>query len=297
VRLPARDSASRRRAAAAARRGGLDQARQRAAQLAADALLKAGRVVNRVTIPDVLGEAIEDAALVTCWGRGVVARNSYGRREIDGLPSVEDPPRVLRQLRGLARGALALGLEPEDVAHLVRRVALDSMPAARRCVLGALADGEPLSTSKVAARSGAHRHVARRHLEELEVIGVVEGVRKGAEPAEDDPDRRPVTWQLAPGGDGLLIARVFQAEVKGWHKKWVPTPPPPQIGEKEALGGTPHFVPPPAERDGQSDSNVTVDSQLEVLPPPPTPKGFVACPRCGEVHVLQGEICASCEAA
>ena len=136
-------------------------------------------------------------------------RNGYGRREIDGLADIEEPPRLIQQLHALARGLLALGQPEAAVAALCRRVALDSMPATRRAVLDVLANGEAdLSTAAVARFAGLHRHVARRTLEELEVIGIVVGHRAGAEPGDGEDDRRPCVWELA-GEDGELVAGVI----------------------------------------------------------------------------------------
>jgi hypothetical protein len=47
-------------------------------------------------------------------------------------------------------------------------------------------------------------------LQELEAIGVVEGLRSGAEDDQDD-DRRPCTWALT-GSDGEIIADVLHAQ-------------------------------------------------------------------------------------
>lgn len=230
LRLPKRDTTSKRRAARIARRGGLDDARDRLRAMATEAVTEAASQVNNIIIDDQLADALEDAALVCAWGRATVPRHGYGRREIDGLPSIEDPGRIVRQLRGLARGAVAVGLDDSYVQHLVRRVALDSMPAARRHTLDALADGEKLSTAAVAQRAGIHRHVARRQLEELEAIGVVASERDGQEPGEDEPDRRTAAWRLY-GEDGRLVARVLHEGKRpvSWVARKVgnhpPTPP------------------------------------------------------------------------
>jgi hypothetical protein len=221
LRLPRRDTEAKRRAARIARRGGLEQARDHLRHLASEAVTIAARYVNAIEIPDPLADQLESAALVCAWGRAAVPRHGYGRRDIDGLPSIEEPGRIVRQLRGLARGALALGLDPGYVAQLVRRVALDSMPAARRQTLDVLADGEPLTTAAIARRGGMHRHVARRQLEEFEAIGLVRSDRAGAEPGEDEPDRRTATWKIA-GEDGAVVAQVIDAnrrgEGAGWHE-------------------------------------------------------------------------------
>jgi|GEM_PF-1949570 len=234
LRLPPRDLDARRRAARAARTDQRDRKREQLAALVDGLVAEAARRAPTVTLPEHLEDEIEDAALVTCWGRAAVPRHGYGRREIDGLPSIEDPGRIVRQLRMLATGALACGLDLDGTARLVRRVALDSMPAARRTVLEVLADGEKLTTSEIARRTSAHRHVARRQLEELESIGVAVAERDGAEPGEDEPDRRASRWRLH-GPEGALVAQVIAVTVGGGTKcrEHPPVPPDKEGGEHE----------------------------------------------------------------
>jgi hypothetical protein len=173
-----------------------------------------------------------------------VPRHGYGKREIDGLPEVEEPPRLVRQLRGLCRGLLALGVPEHYAIELVRRVALESMPDARRRVLASLSRGEPLTTAALGRAAGLHRHVARMQAEELEAVGVVLGERQGD---DEQDDRRTVTWQL-DGGDGDLIADVFAAHgrSKGWHEMLLTHTPPPKKKRKKPRvhEAVPHFVPP-----------------------------------------------------
>ena len=221
-RMDERDTAAKRRAATRARHGALPALRASARALAGRIVAAASVRMTGIEVPDRVAEDIEDAVLVTCWGRASVPRNGYGKREIDGMPEIEDPPRLVIQLHGLARGLLALGLTPGEVSDLCRRVALDSMPASRRAVLDVLSRGEQnLNTARVARWGDLHRHVARRTLEELEAIGVVEGHRVGPEPGEYEDDTRRCAWELA-GADGGLIADVLQAHRKGrgrWHEK------------------------------------------------------------------------------
>ena len=234
VRLPERGTAAKRQAAALARRGGLAERR-------ADGRAKAAALLAAATmpqaLPDDLADQIEDAALVTAWGRGAVPRSGYGRRDIEGVPVVEEPMRLVQQLGALARGVLALGLPVEAAEAITRRVALDSMPEARRAVLEALATGEPSSTSRIAKIADVHRHVARFQLEELAAIGVVTNDRVDD---EDEEITGAVTWFL-DGDDGALIADVLNRHKRsgGWHEKWVLTPTsPPERGEEEESTGT-----------------------------------------------------------
>lgn len=215
-RLPGRDIEAKRRAAVLARGGKLGDHRAAGREAAAKLVTDAAGRVDSVAVPEAVAIEIEDAALVTCWGRAAVPRHGYGRRDIDGMPVVEEPPRVVRQLLSLARGLLALGVPEHYATELVRRVALDSMPDARCAVLSALSLGEPLSTAALGRAAGLHRHVARMQAEELEAVGVVLGERHGD---EEEDDRRTVTWQL-DGEAGEVIADVLAAHrlSEGWHE-------------------------------------------------------------------------------
>ncbi|TQS44358.1 toprim domain-containing protein [Cryptosporangium phraense] len=270
-RLPVRDTAAKRRAAAKARRKGprLDAARKAAGEKAAALVRKAMRRIVEVEISDALDDAITDAALVTCWGRAVVPRHGYGRREIDGVPTIEDPPRVVQQLRGIASGLLALGLPESMVMALTRRVALDSMPITRQSVLRALAGGEVMTTAELARQAHLDRKVARFAAEELQLIGVVEGERDGEEPDDDSEiDMRPVFWSLS-GDDGDLVAEVFQesySSVEVWDEMWELTPHPPQKIKKGGVATNISSHGQPAETDVPAfaaPSVVTVEASAD----------------------------------
>lgn len=150
-------------------------------------------------------DALLDAAIVACYGRGAVERDGYGHREISSMAVVEEPPRLAGQLALMARALLALRLDAVEAVALCRRCALDSIPQARRGVLAALAANDGGSVSDVARLAGSHRHVARMALEELEAIGVT---------SCDDPDttdRGTQRWWMLAGPDEQLIRRVLLA--------------------------------------------------------------------------------------
>jgi hypothetical protein len=210
-RLDARDTAAKRRAANLARRSGLSEQRKTARGVAARIVTDARKRLREAHVPDDVASAIEDAALVCCWGRATVPRHGYGRREIDGPVTVEEPMRVIRQLGTIARGLAALDCTTDLTTAVCRRIAVDSMPAARRSVLEVLSARACNATTAVVARAaGVDRSVARRALEDLEAVGVVVGHRQGPEPFDGSTDWRPCTWHLA-GPDGDLIAKVFEA--------------------------------------------------------------------------------------
>lgn len=271
VRLPDRSTPEKRRASKLARRGGLAEHRARSRAAVVDLL---ATLPEAPPLPEAVADEIEDAALVTAWGRGSVPRNGYGRREIEGVPVVEEPMRLVQQLGAIGRGVLALGLSEDAASAIVRRVALDSMPESRRAVLAALATGELLSGSAVARVAGIDRKVARFQLEELACIGVVTNDRIN----DEDEERAGITnWSLN-GEDGALIADVFSANMRGggWDETWVYTSTSPPIRDEETppSGGNPTLRPTPGP----------ADEDLETVPNDEGHKGHdtAPCSVCGE---------------
>jgi hypothetical protein len=203
VRTADRQLGSRRSAAKAARQSGVRESREEARVLSTELINHARDRVRHVTIPEPVADAIEDAVLVTCWGRAAVPRNGYGRREIEDVPIIEEPPRLIRQAHVLARGLHSLGLEDQQVEQMMRRIALDSMPAARLAVLKVLAEEDGRNTTKISQASGLHWNVAFRNLEELAVIGVIDDI--------GGYDERDHSWTLR-GEEGLLVRKVIEAK-------------------------------------------------------------------------------------
>ena len=118
--------------------------------------------------------AVEDAAQVTCWGRASVPRDSGGRREICGIPEVEETPRVAQQLHMLVTHLIHIGLSDEEAINLMSKVAVDSMPAIRAKVLGALSATTGQFTSASIAKSlRTDWKVVNRAVEDLEALGLV----------------------------------------------------------------------------------------------------------------------------
>jgi len=184
-----------------------------------------------VELDDDARAALADVAVAVCYARGAVPRDGYGRREVIGVPVVEEPYRLVDQLRTLTRSCIALGLDPDAAVALARRAGLATVPEARRKVLDVLAAGEPLGVAQTARRAGVHHHVARVALEDLHELGLT---RCPVEDAADDLaalGNAPRDWQLT-AEDGDLAAAVLRAAA-AWHEKGEPTPQPPQDGEGE----------------------------------------------------------------
>jgi hypothetical protein len=195
--------------------GELEECRRKARDLAAWIVGAARQAAPHVEVPEPVGRHLDDVAVLACYGRGAVARNGYGRREIEGLPVIEEPPRLTWQLVMLYRGLVALGLDQQRALRLCRRAALDSMPEARRRVLDVLVSGERLTSAEVAREIGAHRHVARMTLEELAAVDLVDGVGHD----DDSEIRAPRPWRLASRDPHLAKLAAAALRAKRWHEK------------------------------------------------------------------------------
>jgi hypothetical protein len=167
LRLSDRDLAGKQRMA---RRAGQRLAhREKRAALAEQAasLVTAARTrLPAVTLSAALADAVVDGSVALAYGRAVVPRSGYGRRDVVGLPDIEEPPRVAQAFTLLARGLLAVGLDESTTVGIVLRSAVDSMPRARAKVLTALADarstGEMLTAAKIARSPGLRGRPAGR---------------------------------------------------------------------------------------------------------------------------------------
>lgn len=196
--------------------GKLDEGRCKARDLAGSIIEDARQRAPYVDLPEPIGRQLDDVAVLVCYGRGAVPRNGYGRREIEGLPVIEEPPRLTWQLVMLWRGLVALGLDHEAALQLCRRAALDSLPEIRRRILDVLISGEHLTAAEIAREVGAHRHVARMTLEELAAVDLVDGLDRD----DDDGDfRAPRPWWLASRDPDLQALAPAVLKAGRWHEK------------------------------------------------------------------------------
>jgi hypothetical protein len=119
--------------------------------------------------------AVVNLADFTTKARSTVERGGYSR-ELDYVPASEMPGRFARQLLSLGRGiALVHGrsaIAAEDMAR-VRRVALDSIPTARRAVLQELARA-PRTVARVTSAVRFSDTLVRRTLEDLKALDLIE---------------------------------------------------------------------------------------------------------------------------
>lgn len=162
----------RRRKAAARRVTDLAGKRRTAREITARIVAAGRAAVAAVDLTDEALEALADAAVVCCHARGDVPRDGYGRREILGMATVEEPHRLVAQLQALARAAVAIGAPEHLAVALARRAALDTVPRARAAALRALSGGEVRSMRGTARAAHMAPTVAMRALEDLRELGL-----------------------------------------------------------------------------------------------------------------------------
>jgi hypothetical protein len=125
---------------------------------------------------------IANLAELTVRARTHVSRDGK-TREMDYVPEAEASPRLAQQLSQLARGAALLhgraDVNANDIS-LIRRVALDSIPTARRQVLNHLI-GQPTTVldHEIIDATHLNKTMVSRQLEELEGLRLV--IRADAE--------------------------------------------------------------------------------------------------------------------
>ncbi len=266
IRTDAASTEDKRAAARKARRRHQAAEDRKIIRAAGSALVARARTkVADVDLSDDAHEALDDAALVACWGRASVPRQTWGRRDVDGVAVVEEPPRLVRQLGTLARCLVALGDHERDAVDLARRCALDTVPAARRDCLRYLADGVEATVSQIARRTRHHRDVIRRALEDMQIVGLTTcPIREEADVDQDDPPNRtaPAPWRLH-GDDGELAAAVLNEHRRAQKRasnlpQEVGTPPPtPPSKGKEAHEQPTFCGKPDAPDQADPDSHVS----------------------------------------
>lgn len=167
--------------------------------------LMAGFLETVPLAPPPLSEPMLDAiaalAEFTALARSPVLLDSRG--EIEYIPAPEGPGRLAKQLALLAQSLAAVRGEPDVglASYLtVYQVAQDTLPAQRRVMLEAvLADGmAPPTTTAVAEATRYPTSTARRYLQELAAICLMERLTEG----QGHADR----WQASSLLLGLLDA-------------------------------------------------------------------------------------------
>lgn len=149
--------------------------------------------IGQVVVPGAMVPRLAALATLAVRARSAIVRDGY-RREITYIPAPEGPARLAKQLSTVLRGrAIIDGREQvteDDFAEIVN-IGFDSVPPERRQVVNALIEGGDLTTTAIAKMTGYPTSPARRILEDLTAIGVVDRFPGREEGTNVD------TWQLS----------------------------------------------------------------------------------------------------
>lgn len=166
----------------------------------------AGLDVSRTTpgVSDEERDALVQLSALVCRCRAPVERDAF-RREIELLPGPESPTRLAVSLLRLFGGLVAMQTPRERAWRVIRRVALDSMPALRRAVLETLAPPGEWSVTDVAAQIGYPTITTRRTLEDLAAYELIHRKSGGSGKTDrwtlGDPERELLATLSGTSGD------------------------------------------------------------------------------------------------
>lgn len=117
-------------------------------------------------------EQIIALAQFSAKARGAVVRDFRNDRGIVDVPQAEMPPRLAGELAQFLRGMEKSGVSSEESWVVLRKVALDSLPAVRIGAIRSVQAGK-CGASDVAEALRVSRTAAQRTLEDLEAHGIV----------------------------------------------------------------------------------------------------------------------------
>jgi hypothetical protein len=197
IRLPESSAArARHRARFVADRGEIPQLRETAQQLARDLVLEArGRIPANLDTAHV--DRLVDLATFVSHARTGVQFEGQGKyRVVIGVPTPEEPTRLVGQLQRFARCGIALGLTADDAMELTATVAIDSVPLARMRALRAVLEAGDAGCTVADVHRGlvrGNRWAAIHQLDALEAIGLVDVIG----PNRDDDPKATRTFFIA----------------------------------------------------------------------------------------------------
>jgi hypothetical protein len=140
---------------------------------------------------------IIDLAGLAVRCRSAIERDPY-TRDIELIPEPEAPGRLAGMLARVLAGLEAIGCPPADCWSVLRKLALDSMPAVRRSVLEHLiATDKTLTTTAIGEALQYPTTTVRRALEELAAFGVLHR-QAGGHGTADTWSPTEWTWQRWP---------------------------------------------------------------------------------------------------
>lgn len=123
-------------------------------------------------LPQEVIDHLASLAFMVARARSTLDRNAY-TREVENPLSSEEPARLSKQLRTMLFGYLLIGCTDEEALERVTKLALDSMPLAKKRLLLHLHEstGTP-STSELAEMLAISSKATMRLLEDLKVFGL-----------------------------------------------------------------------------------------------------------------------------
>jgi Bifunctional DNA primase/polymerase, N-terminal len=110
--------------------------------------------------------------------RSAVERDSY-HRDVEVLPSIEAPGRLVGALSQLLAGLEALGVDDGTARGIVSKVAWDVVPHMRRLVLDHLHQHGPTWQARLVDATGLPATSAERTVEDLGLLGLVQRHKEG----------------------------------------------------------------------------------------------------------------------
>ena len=175
-------------------------------------------------LPDALIDRLVNLATFVAHARTGVQHEGTGRaRVILGVPTPEEPMRLVGQLTRFARCAVALGLDHGQALKLATRIGLDSVPLARMRVLRAIVESGDMGCTVADAHRAlvrGNRWAAIWELDALEAIGLVtvEGPSRDEEPAAHRVYKLAAAYEEVCENVGRpLIFSLEREEESGFH--------------------------------------------------------------------------------
>jgi hypothetical protein len=195
-------------------------------------------------------------AAYTARARTPVARDGY-KQEIQYLPQVEGPGRLVKVYARLLGGLEAIGCDPKTTWQVLARIATDCAPATRTILIRDLvARTKAERTATIATAVGVATKTASRYLEDLSLLGIAE--RSKTSEASNAPDM----WQAS------------QWLVEHWPssktEKYPPSPTPPGKGETDDTGAPAPDADDHTDQPGESPPYFSVAPEDNGQAPRPT---------------------------
>lgn len=125
-------------------------------------------------------------SMFTARARTAVERDGYSS-ELLVMPQPEGPARLVKGLRRVYGGLLALGVETDTAWALLERISIDCAPAMRTAIIRALLARDTYQrTADIAGAAGMVTKTAHRILDDLVLLGIATRVKKSE--ADNAPD-------------------------------------------------------------------------------------------------------------